>query len=369
MRKLASIQRVLELTPIEGADRIELAKVLGWNVIVEKGLYEVGGLCIYCEVDSLFPEKEEFEFLRSKNFRIKTMRMRGVISQGICFPLSILPKGEYVEDQEVTELIGITKYEPPTERESGGPNAGHRQSTFPTFLIKTDETRIQTIPTVLEKYKDVPFYLSEKLDGTSLTVYYNDGHFGVCSRNFELSEFPPPPKDYRKWYQKLTDFVKGIFGHKKEVKEPKRFERSVYWEMARTLDLEEKMKGLGKNICFQGEIMGSAIQGNKLKIDGKKVYWFNIYDIDTRKFYDYTEFVETMKALGLETCPILKTDFVLPETVQEVIDIATMKSTLNDKVWAEGIVFRPMKETFDPRLGRVSFKAINPEFLLKNPEA
>lgn len=111
MRHLASVQVIEDITPIEGKDRIVLAKVLGWRVIVQKADFNVGDKCVYCEVDSVLPEKPEFEFLRSKNFRIKTMKMAGVISQGICFPMSILPYDCSIGD-DVTNVIGVKQYEP-----------------------------------------------------------------------------------------------------------------------------------------------------------------------------------------------------------------------------------------------------------------
>ena len=117
-RKLAHIEKIEWITPIEGKDRIVLAGVLGWTVIVQKADYAVGDNVVFCEIDSVFPEKPEFEFLRSKHFRIKTMKMSGVLSQGICFPLSILPEGNYEIGDDVTELIGITQYEATMDKES-----------------------------------------------------------------------------------------------------------------------------------------------------------------------------------------------------------------------------------------------------------
>ena len=111
MRKLASIKEVGDLIPIEGRDRIELAIIDGWQVIVKKGEFSRGDKCVYIEIDSVLPEKPEFEFLRSKGFRIRTMKMAGVISQGICFPLSILPEGEYELEQDVSDIIGVKQYE------------------------------------------------------------------------------------------------------------------------------------------------------------------------------------------------------------------------------------------------------------------
>ena len=117
MRKLASIKTISEIHPIPNKDRIELAIVEGWQIIVKKDEFKVGGRCVFVEIDSILPEKPEFEFLRSKKFRIKTMKMSGVISQGICFPLSILPEGNYNIEDDVSDLIGIKKYEPQNEPE------------------------------------------------------------------------------------------------------------------------------------------------------------------------------------------------------------------------------------------------------------
>ena len=136
MRKLASIKEVSDLIPIEGRDRIELAIIDGWQVIVKKGEFSCGDKCVYIEIDSVLPEKPEFEFLRSKGFRIRTMKMAGVISQGICFPLSILPEGEYGLEQDVSDIIGIKQYEKtiddaPTE-------TPYKPSKYPKWLMLWD---------------------------------------------------------------------------------------------------------------------------------------------------------------------------------------------------------------------------------------
>jgi len=139
MRKLASIQRIKNLEPIAGADAIEKATVLGWQLVVKKGEFAIGDLCVYCEIDSRLPDRPEFEFLKARGMRIRTVRLRGQISQGICFPLSILPVYTDVqEDTDVTELLDITKYEPPIPAQL----AGVAKGLFPSFIPKTDETRV-----------------------------------------------------------------------------------------------------------------------------------------------------------------------------------------------------------------------------------
>jgi len=336
MRKLATIQKILELNPIEGADAIERATILGWSLVVKKGEFKVGDTCIYCEIDSLMPDIPEFEFLKPRGMRIRTVRLRGTISQGIAFPLSILPQdGTYEEGTDVTELLGITKYEPPIPACLGGISKGN----FPSFIPKTDEPRIQVVMRILEKYAGKEFYTTEKLDGSSATFYYKDGEFGVCSRNMNLVET----------------------------------ETNTFWKMARMLDLENKMRSLSFNVSFQGELVGEAIQGNKLNIKGHEVRFFNTFDIDNFKYKSFNDFKSIISDLDLKTVPILSEKFIMPNNIDDLIKLATMKSTINPSAWAEGIIFRPLIETIDSSIknlhdNRVSFKVINPEFLLKYGE-
>ena len=148
MRKLASIQHIKNLEPIEGADAIEKATVLGWQVVVKKGEYKVGDLTVYIEIDSLLPETSDFEFMRKNKFRVRTIRLRGQVSQGICFQPSILPPDFILdEDADCTEALGIVKYEPPVPAHL----AGIAKGRFPGFIPKTDETRVQVLQEVLEK--------------------------------------------------------------------------------------------------------------------------------------------------------------------------------------------------------------------------
>jgi len=327
MRKLASIQRIKDLQVIENADAILKATVLGWQLVVRKGEFAVGDLCVYVEIDSVFPARDEFEFLRSKSNRLRTIRLRGQISQGICFPLSILPKGTPIEeDLDVTEILGITKYEPPIPAQL----AGTMKSTFPSFIPKTDETRVQILGDLLEKYAGEKCYIAEKLDGSSVTYFVKDGEFGVCSRNMELCET----------------------------------ESNSFWKVARALDIENKLRSLGKNISLQGELIGEGIQSNKYKLRGQTVYFFNAFEIDDYKYLDFSDLKGTLEQLDLPFVPILDADFSLTSSIPELVDLAEGKSILRKETHREGIVIRPLKEKRD-RDGRVSFKSINPKFLLK----
>ena len=330
MRNLASIQKIKNIEPIPLAEKIEKAQVLGWSVVVKKGEFNIGDLCVYFEIDSILPPKPEFEFLQKSKYRIKTVRLRGQVSQGICFRLSILPKDNYVESQDVTNLLGITKYEPPIPAHL----AGQIKGEFPSFIPKTDEVRIQTCPEILEKYQNLAFYATEKIDGTSMTVYVKDGDLEVCGRRFRL-----------------------LFE-----------ENNTYWKTARDLNLLGKLKSTGEKYAIQGELAGEGINKNILKIHGQRLFVFNIYNFITGEYQKWEEVKQLCDDWGLETVPEVFPNIFLPKTVDQIIMLATRKSVINQETWAEGLVFRPIQEKFDLVFGRVSFKAVNPEFLLEYGE-
>jgi RNA ligase (TIGR02306 family) len=300
-RKLASIRVVSELLPIEGADKIELAIIDGWKVVVAKDVgHKVGDKVVYCEIDSFLPIKDEFEFLRkssykkmsdgSEGFRLKTIKLRGQISQGLILPLSLI---EYTNvnfevGMDVTLMLGITKYEPPIPAEL----AGKVKGLFPSFIQKTDEERVQNLSVDYEQWKvqsKHKFYVTEKLDGTSATFYVKDGEFGVCSRNLELLET----------------------------------EGNTFWKVARELDLENKMKSLGKNISLQGELIGEGIQGNPYGVKGHTVRFFTGFDIDKYQKIHFIELTVMLMEMGLQYVPVLNQEFgfILPDTVEAMLSI------------------------------------------------
>ena len=338
MRKLASIQKIKALEPIQDADAIEKATVLGWQLVVKKNEFKVGDLCVYCEIDSQFPDKPEFEFLKPRGMRIRTIRLRGQISQGICFPLSILPDDfEIEEDKDCTTILEIIKYEPPIPACLNGKVKGN----FPSFIPKTDETRIQVLQDLLDVCKDEVCFVTEKLDGSSVTYFLKDKEFGVCSRNLEL----------------LED------------------EDNSLWKVARALDIENKLKSLNGNFALQGELIGEGVQGNKYRLKGQTAYFFNLFNIDTYEYETNEKLQATLQQLALKMVPVIANDFVLTNDIETLVDHSKIKSTLNKDVWAEGIVIRPIANDKYKNMsnnllnsGRISFKAINPEFLLKHGE-
>lgn len=359
MRNLASIQKIVKLEPIEGADKIEKATVLGWELVVKKGEFKVDELCVYCEVDSVLPDKNEFEFLRERKFRIKTIKLKGQVSQGICFPITILPKDRYYEGDDVTETLGIIKYETPTEkldRKQQEIKAGKvkkflmkyswfrnilykpAKADFPKFIKKTDEDRIQLFPNICETNKSVPFQVTEKVDGQSATYFVVNQDkkwfefwkekyvFGVCSRNFHL------------------------------IKE----DNSTWWSIAKQLDIKNKLTNFikihgSKYIVVQGEIIGEGIQGNKYNIKGLDFYVFNTFT--EHKIWD-NDWLCAIWNSKFKIVPYLTGQYELKPTIKENVEFAKGNSFLLQNTLREGIVVR----NYDMN---ISFKIINPDFLLK----
>jgi RNA ligase (TIGR02306 family) len=353
MRKLSSIQTVNAVEAIPNADSIEKVRVLGWWVVSKKGEHKPGDKLIYCEIDSLLPERPEFEFLRPSSFkpaqtdstgatilpagfRIKTVKLRGQVSQGICFPLSILPSGATTEEgADLTDLLGVKKWEPPLPVGMGGKVKGG----FPGFLPKTDETRVQVLETALQRHRGKTFYITEKLDGTSFTAFIRQGEFGICSRNLWMDEAD---------------------------------ESNVLSRVAKAMKLEEKLRAtrerLGFDVAIQAEVIGPGIQKNKYALKEVTLRVFNVLNVDAYRFVDHSTKLAALAEMGLEPVPQLGT-VVLNHTVDELVAFSEGTSVLNPQVQREGVVLRPLAEEYDEDIGgRLSFKAINPKFLLKYDE-
>ncbi|MGN0483879.1 MAG: RNA ligase family protein [Lachnospiraceae bacterium] len=361
-RTLAHIEKIEWIEPIPRKDRIALAGVLGWTVIVNKDEYNVGDNCVFCEIDSVFPEKPEYEFLRKRKFRIKTMKMGGVLSQGICFPLSVLPKGSYKIGDDVTELMGITQFEgtmdqeeqPSKEREAqpkkkypkflmkqqwfrNWVTPKKQTQGFPSFIAKTDEQRVQNVPYVLKM--DCKWVATEKVDGQSgsFTLQRVKGRhfwnkdtfdFAVCSRNLRL----PKKND------------------------------SSYWSVAQTYHIKEVLQNLiGEQewVAIQGECVAPNVQKNKYKVTEPDLYVFNLIYPEGR--VGSIKAKKIVEEQGLKFVPIIETDVELKgKSVADVLAYADGKSQLYDTL-REGIVFRNVD-------GTQSFKAVSPEFLIKHNE-
>jgi len=357
-RKLATIEKIKELHPILNADNIEKAIIRGWSLVVKKGEFKVGDLVIYCEIDSIMSERPEFEFLRLRKFRIKTITLKNTLSQGIAFPLSILesvgtfqsvadkrwntvllisgPGGNaipIIEGEDVTEILGVTKYEMPIPAQLAGEVIGD----FPSHSIKTDELRIQNLVDNYSEFKKYKWIATEKLDGTSSTFYIYNNKFGICSRNLELKEN----------------------------------EKNTFWKVARQLNIEEKMRDYMKSnnlstLTLQGELVGEGIQKNRYKIKGQTIKFFRAFNPITYTFFDYNVFINMMKIMGLETVPIVDSNFELPENYDDILKYVDGKSCLSESA-REGIVFVAINNETNLN-GRLSFKVISNKYILKNEE-
>jgi RNA ligase (TIGR02306 family) len=331
-RKLASIRQIKNILPIPDADNIELAIVDGWQVVIgKKDNLKIGDIIVYFEIDSLLPIRNEFEFLRKgyfkkmadgvEGFRLKTIKLRGHYSQGLVMPISILDNTnlEWKVGEDVSELIGVVKYEPPIPPCLQGISKGK----LPGFIQKTDEERIQNLSDIYDTLKQNVYYVTEKLEGSSTTFYFNNGEFGVGTRNLELLE--------------TSDHT--------------------LWKFANEFRLKDKLESMGKNIALQGELIGEGIQGNPYKIKGQTIRFFRVFNIDSYSHYPFPEFCEIISKLGLETVPVLNTEFTLPQTIDELLLYADGESVLNMGTKREGIVVKQIN-------GTKSFKVVSNKYLL-----
>jgi RNA ligase (TIGR02306 family) len=235
---------------------------------------------------------------------------------------------------DVSEMLGIVKYEPPIPAQLSGQVKGG----FPGFLRKTDEERIQNLEEQYQRWRSNPelsFYVTEKLDGSSFTAYLKDGQFGVCSRNLELAE-------------------------------PEEGEENTFWKVVREMGIREKLEKacqeLGRNLCIQGEMIGSGIQGNPYNLKGQTLRLYNIFDIDAQEYFGLPMFLTTAEhLLEIPTVPVLEMNFELPETIEDLLAYAESKSVLNKDTEREGVVIRSLDR-------KISFKSISNVFLLKSKE-
>ncbi len=333
-RKLASIRRIKEILPIKDADAIEVAVVDGWRVVVKKGEFQPGDVCIYCEIDSWIPHKiapflskgqkpREYEGIKGE--RLRTVKLRGQVSQGLVLSYDLASGFDIGDD--VTEYLGIKKWEAPIP----ACLAGQVKGSFPSFIQKTDEERIQNldIDELVAEFGMHKFIVTEKLDGSSTTFSLNDGEFDVCSRNLCLYE---------------TD-------------------SNTQWKIARKYDLEEKMRSVQEkinvNFAIQGELIGEGIQKNRYKIKGQDFYVFNVFNIIDHQYFSWESVKEIAELLGLKVVPEIDDSFSIEgKDTKDFLVFAEGKSKLNPKTEREGLVFKISAN-------EVSFKAISNKFLMK----
>lgn len=344
MRKLATIRRIDTIDPIDGADSIEVATLGGWKVVVKKGQFTVGELAVYLEIDSWVPtelapflskNKEPREYNGVKGERLRTARLRGQLSQGLLLPLNVLAiktdSGSYLgvwdgfEGYDVTDRLGIQKWEAPIPAQL----AGQVKGNFPSLIPKTDQERAQNLVKEIAAANEtgVKYEITEKLEGSSMTCYLIDDEFGVCSRNLDL----------------------------------KRDENNSFWATAIREDIETKMREVGANFAIQGELIGPGIQGNIYKLTKTEFYVFDVYDIAQGRYLNPSERQALIQSIGLKHVPIIAYEASLYDTlgitdIPQLLKFAEGKSTLFNTE-REGVVFKEVN-------GGMTFKVIGNRYLL-----
>lgn len=373
-RALARVVIIDQLIGIEGADRIELAIVGGWQVVVQKGLYEVGVTpAVYFEVDSLLdterPYFESLATLSSKllhsvdgrtHARIKTMKLRKQLSQGFCIPLSETGLKANV-GEDLTKLLGVLKYEKAEEKEmnnSGGVKTGSSALGFPKFVPKTDQTRVQNISAMYLKAvaEGEEFEESFKLDGSSLTAFVHDGVAGVASRNvgFRLET------ETRTLVATVLRFIqhcrsRGIRNAKWERVIPK--DDNAFTQIVDEQGVIEAIKHDGRNLAVQGELVGPSIQKGFEGVDKNTFLCYDVYLIDEQRYMLPAERIKFCTDQGVKHVPVNFTGVLQAPTVADAIVRADGPSGLKGK-YREGFVYKSTTRDF-------SFKVISNAYLLK----
>ena len=367
-RKLASVQKIKAIKPIEGADKIEIVQVLNWDCVAKKGEYQVGDEVIYFEIDSLLPDIPMLEWLKGSSwsqklnkYKISTHKFRGQISQGLVIPIKDLEELDrqihnreecvpiaYVEGTDLTEILEIEKYEPPVSNGPLGEIISHEW-----YVPKTDEERIQVCAeNVLPEYMKIDqneWYASVKLDGTSCTAGLFEDTFLIGGRN--------------QWY-------KGPNMYTETVKKYGDIETKA----------REYLEATGVYVVFQGELCGPGIQSNKLGLKEKEWFIFNVFVSTTGKMDSYEKLdligmLGMCERFGLKHVPLVnaedKFDFKATNNIDETVEnllkyvdnfkYRTYFEDASPNQIVEGLVFRMNDMTN-------SFKVISNKFLLKGGE-
>lgn len=400
MRKLASIQKIVALNPIPGADLIEVATVLGWQVVVKKGDFAVGDLAVYYEIDSFLNANDkryasfEDRFINwdgKRGMRLKTIKLRKQISQGLVLKVSEFPEIKNpVEDMDVTDLLKIEKWESLSESQGNGGGICAKTAgvtPFPAFLRKTDQERVQNYTFEIAKHLgDETFEASIKLDGSSMTAF----HLSAGSQQFDYAVGDMEKRALRKkgFFSKLVYNIKKKFGL---VKTPEFLNgvcsRNIQLDtdgdnhfstFVRENQILDKLKTLGRNIAIQGELIAPTIQQNYEKVETFEFYIYDVFDIDAQKYLLPADARDVADKLGLNYVPVLEKEIKLSQFITDANDVPLVENRdpvalkrlvdailayaegpgKNPGVKREGVVFKSNKSEF-------SMKAISNSYLLK----
>lgn len=365
-RKLARIVKIDNLLPIEGADRIEVAQIGGWQVVVKKNEFKKGGFAVYFEIDSWIPNsiapfltkegKEPKEFDGVKGERLKTVKLRKVISQGLLIPVSNFAGITQVkEGLDLTEKLGIKKWEPLEDilnnNNGGGKKTGNPARKFPDFIPKTDQDRVQNM---VGLYKCVDtFEVTVKLDGSSLTMYCvmpNSNHY--CDKRGIIRKF------FDKIMGNKPKHNVGVCSRNIELKD----NGNQFWETVKQNGNLQAMIDYcvehNTSVAVQGELVAPNIQGNYEKVDKAEFYCFNVFHIDEGIYLLPEHQRKFCKETNISYVPMVASAFNLPKeyTIKSLLDMAE-GSSMNKGVKREGLVFKSNQRDF-------SFKAISNSYLL-----
>jgi len=330
----STVQKIENIVPHPNADNLEIINLenLGWQVVAQKNIHKIGDKVVYIEIDSIVPERDVFEFLRNKHFRVRPIKLRGESSWGLILPIKEfgISEAEYDIDDDIDHITGVVKYvkELPVEL------TGQAKGNFPSFIIpKTDEINLLSSKSVYNEFNGLKCYVSLKADGSSLSFINKRGFDKMlCSRKLVI-----------------------------DTESASRDKRNAFIEASNKYSLFDIIP---EGYAIQGEVVGPSVNGNKLQLKDFDLFVFNVFDISGQdyKLLGLNEMREFCQNYNLKMVEILEENFIVPENPKDLIDMAA-KLKYGSGTKAEGMVIRPLRPTFSKRLGRpLSGKIINPNY-------
>lgn len=364
-RKLVTIRKISKVINHPNADRLDICQIDGWQVITKRDEFKEGSSCIFFEIDSFLPVEDRYSFLGKpkiyqgkEGYRIRTQKFRNELSQGLALPLSMFPEITNLQLEDYTDILNVTKYDVAVQTfdQRPGLKAGKSRGSFPSFIPKTDQERIQNLTHLFTTHQDHEFEETLKLDGSSMTCYkihkplsflakvlswfgksQPTHHFGVCSRNLELS---------REANQVTTFLNQG---------KSSEYNQSDFWRTAIKLDIENK---LPKGYAVQGELIGPKIQANHEKVTTLDYFIFDVFDIEAEMYLLPEERQEFCKQHNLQHIPVTNKNFKpCSLSLEELLKHVDTES-MNPNTVSEGRVYKSLTS-------QLSFKVINNRYLLK----
>ena len=332
--RLATVERIDEIREHPNADALEIAIVKGWQCVVGKGDFKAGDGCVYILIDTIVPETDDFAFMERVNYRVRTMKLRGIYSQGLVMPVDILRDklASFDIGDDVTEAIGVEKYVKPIPPELFGSVI----KPFPTEILSiTDEDQLQNFPGLLDRIKGKEIYVTQKCDGTSGSFIRFRGEKMVCGRNYVFAED----------------------------------DKNTHWQMYRKYDMGVTVP---QGYSIQFEVVGPGIQKNPMGLDEVEIRVFNVF------YMNGDGYMSGRTLLGLEEMTEFCRKGKLPmakvlsggpfESIQEWVDFADSQTYDNGKP-AEGTVVRLAEPEYEESIGKpLSFKVISPKYAVKHGE-